>query len=111
MTVLKTDGLVQKKGDKIIFELKGDLDCSGIAVQYAKTIKRPAPVVELTVDDDADSKVIIDAAFEETWGDLLDIKQLFLHEKKLPHKLEIEVIDDKGGFAVSFNLVSVIITR
>jgi len=107
----KNGWLGAKKGDKIVFELNGDFDCSGIAVQYAKTIKRPAPVVEVTVDDDADSKVIIDAAFEETWGDLLDIKQLFLHEKKLPHKLEIEVIDDKGGFAVSFNLVSVIITR
>ncbi|MCR4902257.1 MAG: SGNH/GDSL hydrolase family protein [Butyrivibrio sp.] len=100
-----------KKGDRIIFDLNGENRCSSIAVQYDKTIKRPAPVVSVTVDGDTDNNVIIDSAFEETWGDLLDIKQLFLHKEIKEHKLEIEVIDDKEGKAVPFNLVSVIITK
>ncbi len=106
----KNGWLGKKMHDRIIFELNGEYDCSGIAIQYEKTIKRPAPVVAVTLDGKDDEKVMIDAAFEETWGDLLDIKQLFLHEKKGSHKLEIEIVDDKGGEAVAFNLVSIIIT-
>ena len=107
----KNGWLGKKCGDKIVFELKGENECSGIAVQYEKTIKRPAPVVEVIIDGKEDEKIVIDSAFEETWGDLLDIKQLFLHEKKAPHRLEMQVVDDKNGICVPFNLVSVIITR
>ena len=74
-------------------------------------MKRPAPVVAVTVDGNEEDKAIIDSAFDETWGDLLDIRQIFLHRQKGPHTLEIEVIDDKDGRAVPFNLVSVIITK
>lgn len=97
--------------DKIVFEFDQENECTGIAVQYDKTMKRPAPVVSVMVDDNSSEKILIDAAFDENWGDLLDIRQIFLHEKKGPHRLEIEVIDDKDGKAVPFNLVSVIITR
>ena len=107
----KNGWLGQKKNDRIVFELKGEYECSGIAIQYDKTMKRPAPVVSVTVDGNRDDAVIIDSAFDETWGDLLDIRQLFLHGEKAEHKLEIELIDDKDGKAVAFNLVSVIITR
>jgi lysophospholipase L1-like esterase len=107
----KNGWLGQKKNDRIVFELKGEYECSGIAIQYDKTMKRPAPVVAAIVDDNRDDAVIIDSAFDETWGDLLEIRQLFLHGEKAEHKLEIELIDDKDGKAVDFNLVSVIITR
>ena len=107
----KNGWLGQKKNDRIVFELKGEYECSGIAIQYDKTMKRPAPVVAAIVDDNRDDAVIIDSAFDETWGDLLDIRQLFLHGRKAEHKLEIELIDDKDGKAVDFNLVSIIITR
>ena len=103
----KNGWLGKSKGDKIIFDLSGEYECTGIAVQYAKTMKRPAPVVEVRVDDE---NYVIDSAFDETWGDLLDIRQLFVHRDKKPRKLEIEVIDDKNGKAVPFNLVSIIIT-
>jgi len=107
----KNGWLGQKKNDRIVFKLKGEYECSGIAIQYDKTMKRPAPVVADIVDDNRDDAVIIDSAFDETWGDLLDIRQLFLHGEKAEHKLEIDLIDDKDGKAVAFNLVSVIITR
>ncbi|MCR5733397.1 MAG: SGNH/GDSL hydrolase family protein [Lachnospiraceae bacterium] len=107
----KNGWLGSKQNDRIVFDLSGEYECTGIAIQYSKTIKRPAPVISVTVDADTEKKTVIDAAFEETWGDLLDIRQLILHEEKAPHKLEIEVIDDKDGRAVKFNLVSVIITR
>lgn len=100
-----------KTNDKIVFELEADNSATGIAIQYCKTMKRPAPVVAVTVDGNEDDKTIIDAAFDETWGDLLDIRQIFLHREKGPHTLEVEVIDDKDGRAVPFNLVSVIITK
>ncbi len=106
----KNGWLGKRLHDKIVFELKGDCECSGIALQYDKTIKRPAPVVEVTLDGGESGKIIIDSAFDQTWGDLLDLKQLFLHEKKEAHRLEVEVVDDKGGACVPFNLVSIIIT-
>ena len=74
-------------------------------------MKRPAPVVIAVVDGNKDEAVVIDSAFDETWGDLLDIRQIFLHREKAKHTLEIELIDDKDGKAVPFNIVSVIITR
>ena len=107
----KNGWLGQKKNDRIVFKLKGEYECSGIAIQYDKTMKRPAPVVAAIVDGNRDDAVIIDSAFDETWGDLLDIRQLFLHGEKAKHTLEIELIDDKDGKAVPFNIVSVIITR
>ncbi len=107
----KNGWLGQKLHDKIAFDLSEDNECTGIAIQYCKTMKRPAPVVSVVVDDHEDEKTIIDAAFDETWGDLLDMRQIFLHGEKKAHKLEIEVIDDKGGNAVPFNLVSIIINR
>lgn len=107
----KNGWLGQKKNDRIVFTLKGEYECSGIAIQYDKTMKRPAPVVAAIVDGNRDDAVIIDSAFDETWGDLLDIRQLFLHGEKAKHTLEIELIDDKDGKAVPFNIVSVIIMR
>ena len=107
----KNGWLGQKKNDKIVFKLKGEYECSGIAIQYDKTMKRPAPVVIAVVDGNKDEAVVIDSAFDETWGDLLDIRQIFLHGEKAKHTLEIELIDDKDGKAVPFNIVSVIITR
>lgn len=107
----KNGWLGSKQNDKIVFEFDGENECSGVAIQYDKTMKRPAPVISAIVDGNESEKIIIDSAFDETWGDLLDIKQLFLHGDKGPHKLEIEVIDDKNGMAVPFNLVSVIITK
>ena len=100
-----------KKNDRIIFELAGDNECTGIAVQYRKTMKRPAPIVAVTVDGMKENTVVIDSQFDETWGDLLDIRQLFLHGKKTSHRMEIEIIDDKEQSAVPFDLVSVIILR
>ena len=107
----KNGWLGQKKNDRIVFKLKGEYECSGIAIQYDKTMKRPAPVVAAIVDGNRDDAVIIDSAFDETWGDLLDIRQIFLHGEKAKHTLEIELIDDKDGRAVPFNIVSIIITR
>ena len=97
------------KNDRIIFDLKDEYECTGIAIQYAKTMKRPAPVVAVTIDGDNSKTVLIDSAFDQTWGDLLDIRQISFHEKKSSHRVEIEVVDDKGGKAVPFNLVSIII--
>lgn len=105
----KNGWLGSKLHDRIVFDLQGEYECSAVAIQYDKTIKRPAPVVAVILDGKEDEKTVIDAAFDETWGDLLDIKQLFLHEKKGPHRLEIEVVDDRNGACVPFNLVSVII--
>ncbi len=106
----KNGWLGSLQNDKIVIELEGENECTGIAVQYDKTMKRPAPVVAVSVDDSED-KIIIDSAFDQIWGDLLDIRQIIEHEKMGPHKLTVEVIDDKDGKAVPFNLVSVIITK
>lgn len=92
-------------GDKISFEVFG----SSIAVQYRKTIKRPAPIAKLTLDGDMDHTVILDANFTEEWGDCLYLETILEHGVCGKHIVEIEIIAANEEDKEKFYLIALIV--
>lgn len=93
------------KGASISFKAK----CIGIAIQYKKTINLPAPIAKAVIDGDEENAVILDANFDETWGDCLYIETA---ARNLPldyHTVKITLTDTHDDDKVPFYLVSVII--
>lgn len=93
----------QKKGDAITFHVKG----SGISVQYRKSVRKPAPVARVIVDGDEENARILDANFDEDWGDKLELDTITEHTQKQEHSVRIEIIQAEAC-VVPFYLVSVI---
>ena len=96
-----------QKGDSITFKTV----CSGMAAQYKKTIDQPAPVAMAIIDDDEDNAVILDANFDEDWGDCLYIDVLKSHMELKEHKVEIRIIETHEDDKVPFYLTSLIVSR
>lgn len=92
------------KGAGICFFIKG----SGISVQYRKSVNLPAPVAEIVIDDDREHAVRLDANFDETWGDKLELDTITEHTENKVHKVEIQLVETHEDDAVPFYLVSVI---
>ena len=65
----------KKTGDEIVFKL----NCSEISVQLKRTVKRPAPVALAIVDGDEEHAVILDANFDQDWGDCLSVIPVMRH--------------------------------
>lgn len=93
-----------KEGAKITFEVQG----TEIAVQYRKSVKQPAPVAVAVVDGEEENGIVLDANFEETWGDCLYIDTLAHHMPMGVHKVEIRLTQTHENDAVPFYLVSLI---
>lgn len=91
-----------KQGDKIRFQVPG----TGIAVQYRKSVRQPAPIARITVD--GAHSLVLDANFRETWGDCLYLDTVLCHGEDKVHDVEIEIIESHHNDAVPFYLVSVI---
>ena len=92
------------KGVKISFAVAGT--CIGI--QYRKSVNKPAPIAQVIVDGDREHAVILDANFDEDWGDCLYLETIAEHIKNRIHQVEIEIIESHENDAVPFYLVSVI---
>lgn len=93
-----------KLGDSITFSVTG----TGVAVQYRKSVKLPAPVAEVIVDGDTSHAMRLDANFDETWGDKLELDTVLAHGTNGVHQVEIRLIETHEDDAVPFYLVSVI---
>lgn len=93
-----------EQGAKICFQVEG----TEIAVQYRKSVKQPAPIAVAVVDGDEENAVILDANFDETWGDCLYIETVAHHIGGGPHSVEIRLKETHENDAVPFYLVSVI---
>lgn len=87
--------------------IKFDLDCSVICLQWRRTIKRPAPIAKAIVDGNEAGAIRLDANFEEDWGDLLCLTTLFDGDKKGRHTLEIRV-EEQPDDDIPFYITSVI---
>lgn len=96
-----------RKGDKITFLITG----TGIAVQYRKSVRKPAPVARVVIDGKEEEAVLLDANFEEDWGDCLYIDTVMRHGELKEHRVEITVTEAHENDAVPFYLVSVIGSR
>ncbi len=93
-----------EKGASIIFEVRG----TELAIQYRKSVNKPAPIAVAIVDDDEKNAVILDANFEETWGDSLSIDTIAHHIDNKLHKVEVRIKEAHGEDAVAFYLASII---
>ena len=94
----------KEKGSRIVFRVEG----SCIGVQYRKTIQLPAPVAEVILDGDTEHAQILDANFDETWGDKLVLDTILDHGKPGEHFVEIRLKETHPDDRLPFYLVSVI---
>ena len=101
----KNGWIGKRAGDKILFELT----CSCIAVQYRKTVAKPALCAKLILDGDKEHAKILDSNFEEDWGDCLYLDPILHHGKHQNHIIEIEVMQNEAQNATPFYLLSLII--
>lgn len=93
-----------KLGASIKFEVEG----SEIAVQYRKSVNKPAPIAVAIVDGDEEHSIVLDANFEKTWGDCLYIETIANHIENGKHSVEIRLTETHEEDVVPFYLVSVI---
>lgn len=102
--IFKNGWTANQKGATITFEVEG----SCIGIQYRKTIKLPAPVAEVVIDDDSAHAVRLGANFDETWGDKLQLDTIAEHIEKGKHKVQITITETHETDQLPFYLVSVI---
>ena len=101
----KNGWIGKKPGDKVTFETEG----SCIAVQYRKTIHKPALRAKLVLDGDRANEVLLDANFDEDWGDCLYLEPVLHHGKNKTHRVEIEILPDNNKDVMPFYLMSLIV--
>lgn len=101
----KNGWIGKKPGDKITFEI----EASCIAVQYRKTIHKPAVRAKLILDKDTEHAVVLDGNFDEDWGDCLYLETVLHHGVRTKHTIEIEIPDTEQETATPFYLMALII--
>ena len=101
----KNGWIGQEPGDTIRFEV----EASCIAVQYRKTIQRPALSAKLVLDGDEEHPVLLDGNFDEDWGDCLYLQSLLHHGQQRSHTVEITITEEDGENSTPFYLLSLII--
>lgn len=94
----------RKPGASVRFQVTG----TEIAVQYRKTIHKPAPIAIAVLDGDEKHAVVLDANFEETWGDCLYLQELAENLPGMEHTVEVKITKIPEECVSDFYLVSVI---
>ncbi len=69
------------------------VEASRIAIQYRKYAIHPAPIAKVIIDGDVDKAVLLDANFDETWGDKLFLQDIMIKESTEKHTVEIMITD------------------
>ena len=93
-----------KPGDSAIFVV----EAACIAVQYRKTVRKPALSAVLVLDGDRERSVLLDGGFEEEWGDCLYLEPVLHHGERKLHTLEITVTETEAAQPTPFYLISLI---
>lgn len=102
ITEWEKDGFwAARLGDEIEFVVPGE----NVAVQYRKSACKSAPIAEVIIDG---KKSILDANFEEDWGDKLELQTILQHGEYKNHHVKIRIIDEGVGETEIFFLKSVI---
>lgn len=91
------------KGDSITFTVTGNI----LMLQWKRAVKHPAPVAYAVIDGKEDKKIMLDANFEETWGDLCCLTTLTENAGYGCHTVRITV-DKEGCQDNDFMLISLI---
>ncbi len=100
----KNGWTAENSGDSITFQVKG----SCIAIQYRKTISHPAQVAEVILD--GKKAGLLDANFEETWGDNLQLDTIAEHIEDTLHEVTIRLVEAPREAEKPFYLTSVIVS-
>lgn len=112
------------KGSFMEYEVEG----SCIAVQYRRTINLPAPKAVVLIDgkpvtvpgtepskdgssDGEAPLLILDANFDETWGDKLVLTDVYMSEKSEKHTVRIEITESPDDLRGDFYLAGIIISE
>lgn len=93
-----------KEGDSITFEVEG----TGVAVQYRKSVPKPTPIAKVVVDGDEENGIFLDGNFDEDWGDCIYIDTVTKHTENKVHTVEVKIVEAHEDDVVPFYLVSVI---
>lgn len=87
----------REAGSRIRFEVEASM----ISVQYCKYAVHPAPVAQVIIDGDDQNAVVLDANFEENWGDCLYLQDIADHLMAGRHMVEISItkaVEDKDFY-------------
>lgn len=93
------------EGSFMTFRIK----CTGIGIQYRKTKDLPAQVVRVTLDHDPATVRILDANFDETWGDLACLECCYEDLPNEEHELSLEIIEAHEDDVKPFYVASLIV--
>ena len=85
-----------------------DIKASCIGLQYRRTVKRPAQKALVVIDGDTKNPLVLDTAFDETWGDKLCLTTVLEHGRYAVHHISIMLTDAPKDAPLPFYLVSVI---
>ena len=99
----KNGWMASHVGDRFALDIEG----SGIAVVYRKTIRRPAPVARLVLDGDEEHAWLLDGNFDQDWGDCLYLQPVLHHGSPGRHHIEIKIIQATEKDQVPFYLLSI----
>lgn len=94
-----------EKGAEISFQVEGTC----IALQYRRTICRPAPRALAFVDGNEENAVTLDGNFDETWGDCLALQTLLEDVRAGKHTVTVRIVE-ADEVATPFYLVSLIVS-
>lgn len=89
-------------------ELTFEIDAACAALQYRKTIRKPAPVAVAIVDGEEENPVVLDGNFDETWGDCLFLQTLFEEDQSRRHTITVRITECRD-IQTEFYLVSLIV--
>ncbi|MCC8103802.1 MAG: SGNH/GDSL hydrolase family protein [Clostridiales bacterium] len=102
--IFKNGWEASAQGAHIVFSLEG----TGVSVQFRRSVNQPAPIAEILVDDDPATRMILDANFDETWGDKLDLLTVTEHMPGETHRVEVRLIETHEDDAVPFYLNAIL---
>lgn len=77
-------------GSNLRFEVEGTM----ISAQYRKYAVHPAPVAKLVIDGEEEKAAILDANFDETWGDCLYLQDIRTDLAPGKHVVEITITEE-----------------
>lgn len=97
----KDGWIAGKKDSSIIFKVTGSI----IMLQWRRTVNQPAPIASVSID--GGKQTVLDANFEETWGDFCCLTTLAENLDKGEHTVTVK-IEQEGKADSKFMVISVI---
>lgn len=100
----KNGWIGSRPSDRITFTVEAE----NIAVQFRRTIRRPALRARLVLDGDTENPVVLDGNFDEDWGDCLALMPVLHHGTRGIHTVELTILPDENAGTTPFYLLALI---